>query len=146
MNELVEFLRARLDEDEAAAKRAAAVASRWVDAGSLLLGLTEEPNIYELDFAAATNYRYDDALTHAARHDPDRVLADVQAKRRIMDEHMPTPVDAVAWEDDQEAPYGCRTCAFSSEEGVRGWGYCLTLKLLALPHAGHEHYRDKWRP
>lgn len=33
---------------------------------------------------------------------------------------------------------------------TRGWyhltgGWCLTLRLLALPWAGHPDYREEWR-
>lgn len=135
---LVEFLTARLNEDEAAAKRAASIALRWVDAGSLLLGLTEEPNTYDLDFAEATNYRYDDALTHAARHDPARVLRDVERDRRILAEHKPYDLDA----SDRHGPMtGCTTCEHASNPYP-----CLTLRLLALPHDSHPDYDESWRP
>ena len=128
----MEFLRARLDEDEAAAKRAAAIALRWVDAGSLLLGLTEEPETYDLDFAEATNYRYDDALTHAARHDPARVLADVEAKRRMLDDLYPS-VKASGE-------------TIQSEWGSNPWDCDKLLALLALPYADHPDYRPEWKP
>lgn len=70
----------------------------------------------------------------------DLLLADVDAKRRILDEHQNV--------NDGD----CGTC-------VNGrWGYpthggsspqpwpCTTLRLLALPYADRPGYRDEWRP
>lgn len=78
---------------------------------------------------------------HIARWDPARVLAEVAAKRRILDEHQ--PIDGVSW-------HGCTTC------DAQGWGSCGcagsgdwpcdTVKLLALPYADHPDYREEWRP
>ena len=158
MSELVEFLRARLARDEQIARAATPGPWRWDirNEGSM----DEQPELVSTTAPTETSIlltaagEFDAGFVcvdspdreHIARHDPARVLAEVDAKRRIIDEHMPTPVDAVAWEDDQAAPFGCRTCAFSSEEGVRGWGYCLTLRLLALLYASHKDYREEWRP
>jgi hypothetical protein len=90
MTDLVDFVHARLDDDEAAA--------------------------YDI-----------------ARNDPARALADVEAKRRIVAEHA------------RMAPRYCRTCDYAGEQDGRRYG-CTTLRLLALPHAGHPDYQEEWRP
>ena len=120
MSDLVEFLRARLDEDEQRARAAAEYQGydRWVVSevayegilvGSLVDGM--------LGMATPTT-------RHIARWDPARVLAEVDAKRRIVDrcEHYQT------YED-----YGW---ALADE----------VLSLLALPYDCHPDYREEWRP
>lgn len=63
---------------------------------------------------------------------PSRVLAECEAKRRIMGAH----VHSLNVDD---SPRDCVTC------GHRG-GYCSTLRALALPYADHEDYRQEWKP
>jgi hypothetical protein len=58
---------------------------------------------------------------------PDRVLADVQAKRKIIDE---------AEGYHAELEYG--------DNGE--WAFDCVLRLLALPYADHLDYREEWRP
>ncbi len=65
---------------------------------------------------------------HIARHDPARVLADVAAKRRIMDLH------AIGHD-----PCDAHDASFESIP-------CDTMRLLALPYAEHESYRPEWAP
>lgn len=67
---ITEFLNARLDEDEAAAR----AARPWW------------PSTYTPEFAK------EDRAVHIARHDPDRVLAEVEAKRKIIAFHDQWPV------------------------------------------------------
>lgn len=78
--------------------------------------------------------------------DPDRLLAEVEAKRRIVNEHYVF----------QDAVQACRQCSDKRAEDdplVRAdrWvtlvpGPCSTVRLLALPYADHADYRDEWRP
>ena len=71
---LVEFLKARLDEDERIAKAGSEPGGPvWPNSDSE----TRTPQ-----------------MEHARRHDPARVLAEVEAKRRILDEHEPRRRDA----------------------------------------------------
>jgi hypothetical protein len=81
---------------------------------------------------------------HIARHDPARVLADIEVKRSILDEH-------------HQDGTGCAVCADPEEydensegeaEWIRSakWWPCRTVRLLALPYADHPDYRKEWRP
>lgn len=76
--------------------------------------------------------------------DPARVLVDVDAKRRIIDEHyVATGYDGHSVDADV-----CGRCAEDDQAGGRAgdpWP-CTTLRLLALPHAGRPGYRQEWRP
>ncbi|MEU8690324.1 DUF6221 family protein [Streptomyces sp. NPDC048665] len=69
-------------------------------------------------------------LTHVARHDPARVLRELRAKRALVAEHRTGDGGR------------CRTC----REGGHPRAPCTTLRLLALPFAGHPEYDDPWRP
>ena len=118
MNDLVEFLRARFDEDEAAAKA-------WLPFGNP-------------DAAARA---------HIARHDPARVLRQVDAQRRIVDEH--TPEQGVPYEGgDENDPSTWVPCCSNCQVGVvhEGDWPCLHLRLLALPYDTHPDYDERWRP
>ncbi|MFI2081459.1 DUF6221 family protein [Streptomyces rubiginosohelvolus] len=120
---LLAFLKARLDDDERVA-RACAGDGTWT---------VEDLEVYAPDLS-------DDVRTQAARHDPARTLREVEAKRRLLDEH-------------QDVNDGsCGTCVDGK------WGYpthggsspqsypCRTLRLLALPYSNHHEYEEAWRP
>lgn len=53
---------------------------------------------------------------------PDRVLAECEAKRRIVDRYS-----------------GCDDCGAGDDP-------CDALRFLALPYADHPDYRKEWRP
>lgn len=106
MDDLIAFLRARLDEDEATAARAVRVVGdvpggadwRFGDgatdeAGTYWHIKTTPPNgdtigIVELvgcGVGGGGGVHESEIARHIARHDPARVLAEVDAKRRIVD-------------------------------------------------------------
>jgi hypothetical protein len=64
-----------------------------------------------------------------------RVRAEVDAKRRIIDEHHRSGVM-------------CPRCSLGTEDGeiVFELDPCQTLRLIALPYAGHPAYRPEWAP
>lgn len=144
---LVVFLRARLDEDDAAA-RAAVDGPWWVEDGldgewgserdAEVVSSQGRLAVLPHDKNGALNSDY------IARHDPGRALREIEAKRRILDLH-----PHCTWKDrpsDRGVLY-CDTCHV--EDGVispDGGRPCLTLRLLALPHAGHPGYLEKWKP
>lgn len=108
------FLNARLNEDEQLAQ----------DADTSPEMITGIPRSY----AAAP------VAFHIARHNPPRVLADVDAKRRIIRWHFGQPNDTT--------PYG-------EPVTICHCGYdlpCTTLRLLALPYADHPDYQQEWTP
>ncbi|WP_206700423.1 DUF6221 family protein, partial [Actinomadura sp. RB99] len=65
-----------------------------------------------------------------------RVLAEVELKRRIIDEHSPNRFGE------------CKTCGGTDSCGcVSGVDHpCDTLRLLALPYVGHPQYDQAWTP
>lgn len=126
--DLAEFLLARIAEDEAVARAAITRTSdgehaRWV--------ATEDGDSVYLDILGATvatgpyGGGIGDEAHHIGRWDPARVLAECEARRRIV-------LLTGAAEDGSDALL----------DQVR----VVTLKLLALPYADHDGYREEWRP
>jgi len=107
---LTEFLLARIAEDEAAARESyEAVPPAFGAYGRLML--------------AAIDYLI---------VDPDRVLADCEAKRRIVEVHRNHERDVT--------PYGVsldNTARFALEDVCR---------TLASSYSDHPDYRQEWRP
>jgi hypothetical protein len=125
-DDLARFLRARLNADEADARAAFGPHNddgpEWteISSGTLLTGAELHPI-------------GDSGITRHMEHwDPKRVLAEVDAKRRILAEH-PSRL-----EPDWPSGRQCRQCATEHP--------CQTLRLLALPEAGHPGYLRKWAP
>lgn len=79
---------------------------------------------------------------HILRWQPTRVLAECDAKRRLVELHGPVDVH-----DDSS----CRECSDSGWAGsVDGHSPvdlpCPTLRLLCLPYSDRPGYREEWRP
>ncbi|MEU3507694.1 DUF6221 family protein [Streptomyces longwoodensis] len=119
---MVEFLRARLAEDAEVAQDATVgpwsaehpeghwgddPEARLVGGGKILGSLSN-------DYNGHLN------ADHIVRHDPARVLAEVEAKRRMIEDTWGGPDYQDMWEHH--------------------------MRLLALPYAGHPDYREEWRP
>lgn len=132
--DLIEFLRARLDDDEQIARTAAgqnADGSRtwpsWsYDRDNFLVQVGDSSW-----FAAQKTGDADGE--HIARHDPARVLADVDAKRRIIETYRKCLHMCAA---------GHETAYSQGELGA----YESAAKLLALSYAAHPDYDEAWRP
>jgi hypothetical protein len=82
----------------------------------------------------------DGERAHIVRHDPARVLLDINAKRQLVSLH--------AKDKDHD---GCTICDNGNNSCgcMSGWYWkypCDTLKILALPYADHPSYRAEWRP
>lgn len=130
MSGLVEFLRARLDEDEAKA----APLARPVEKQGLV------------DWPAAIAALGPGWYGYLVRHRPDRILREVAAKRRIVDAH---PIDDDLSEYARSCgvglSFGCGVC-HEWDGVVTGDGYCGTLRLLAAPYSDHPDYNPDWAP
>ncbi|WP_344277074.1 DUF6221 family protein [Actinomadura napierensis] len=160
MSDLVEFVRARLAEDESTARWAADYRSRpnggrdlsgderwqWVDPGSgarLRLGRRPMDHLQRpVSMRSTGTYPWqsrpgfgphhvldvpfvkEGTALHIARHSPARVVAEVRAKRLLLDMHRP---------DGRGACAGCGEPAAA--------GGCTTVRLLAAPYADHPAYQ-----
>ncbi len=120
---LAEFLLARIAEDEEVAKRAAfGYGPAWMSETDDAEGWSVVHADGQRDMVGCED---GDVIRHIARHDPARVLAECDAKRRIVEEWQ-------AAADNEDEPYA---------NGLES--ACL---LLALPYAAHSDYDEAWRP
>ncbi|MFD6275824.1 DUF6221 family protein [Streptomyces sp. NPDC060209] len=147
MDDLAQFLRDRLDEDEQAARAWPDHQQNWEARGprhlSYASGSGESVTAVNVGGDGALGWERiyvkrdpGDLAEHVARHDPARVLAEVNAKRRLLDLHAPGTQEYV----DGDV---CMSCTLT---GDGPYYPCTTLRLLALPYANHPGYRDDWRP
>jgi hypothetical protein len=116
MKDLIDWLRARLDDDQREAE-AQQRFDAWVDEqrGTNVEAIVVPP-LSQLGSAG----------------DPARVLAEVSAKRRILDYHVQLAAAAPnAWEEG----------VAHAEAAI-----AFVVRLLALPHADRPGFRDEWRP
>jgi hypothetical protein len=149
MSSLVEFLKERIDEDEAAAQSCLSGLglrpATWANIGrpggkGATQVRTDPPNRYGTTFPVAR--AADPEANHIARHDPARVLADCTARRRIIELHHDW---THTWEDG-EVTVGCAHCTWTGNDGMDypSDGPCETLRLLAAPYADHADFDPGW--
>lgn len=159
---LIEFLLARLAEDESVAQAATPGPWEWECAqtagdewghqghrpGDLVSQTARVISSWGYDADRVVVDNGADA-THIARWDSARVLAEVEAKRRIVANHEPYPkVNGCCLEHSGFEPFeymDCNVCCEASQYADSG-GYCLTLRAVALPYADHADYQKEWRP
>lgn len=172
MDALIEFLRARLDEDEEIARAASGrregqasdgehwrweyvhddkpidldeadeigvafgVSLRSVELYSVYSGVGDLPH-----FVVQADEQEVRAARHIARHDPARVLAEVEAKRFLI-------AEILGYESEIDAEFGCQHNAqqIGAGECRRNPGRIMALRLMALPFDDHADYREDWRP
>lgn len=132
MKDLLDFIRARLDEDEAAARESHYEGQRW---------LTEEEGVHrwpEDELVHMADRKAD--ARHIARHDPARVLREVEAKWHIV-------------RDYERAARACSD-ATGSELDSRGYASMCGARdalraacaALAAAWSDHPDYRKEWAP
>ncbi|MFG3311847.1 DUF6221 family protein [Streptomyces albidoflavus] len=125
---LIAFLRARLDEDEAVARAASPGPWRPDEEGDEVLAVD---GIVVAEGFALSGRQLRATVDHIARHDPARVLAEVEAKRRIVQAH-------AKWCEGR--------CEAKYPEGGFDAAHYWSVKSLAAVYADHPDYREGWRP
>lgn len=133
LDEVWSFCTARLDDTEATARR---VGFGRIEVGDYLW--ESKYLILQRDDGGESKVTTEldaELAVHVALHDPQRILADVAFKRRLLAEHEPSLVAAV--EGSEVTPMTvCRvdgdTCPF-------------TQGLAALDHE-HPDFKESWRP
>jgi hypothetical protein len=119
-DDLVQWLRDRLDEDERIAREAAGnyeSGGRWWEDGRF-----GSDGVVADERGSVVVYRTGVGRQHAAHialHDPARVLREIDTKRRILD-------------------------TLVEEGGDRM--FADIFRLLALPYADQPGYREEWQP
>lgn len=74
----------------------------------------------------------------------NQMVNEVEAIRRICQEHRTTVSEKVPGFAMHGSDFWCETCHVPSDSAGSTW--CLTLRLLALPYADHPDYQKDWRP
>ena len=121
MSTLPDFLLARIAEDEAAARAALEVDWLW------------PPMIDDRDVegpGSVSHRAYFATIEHVKRHGPDRVLAECEAKRRIVEDCGEILTKDVEFNEK-----------FGRAADARG-----VLRTIAVVYADHPDYREEWRP
>ncbi|MFF7190593.1 DUF6221 family protein [Streptomyces sp. NPDC008222] len=136
MDELVRWLGEQLDTDERIAR--AATQGPWsVDSETYAESINAGDGTQVVAGGrwggeASVFESTEDAL-HIVRHDPSRVLRDIEAKRQLVKRYERAMENRRAHPDDL-ASVG----ALLALHGA--------VKLLALPYADRPGYREEWRP
>lgn len=143
---ITEFLLARYDKEEAAAKKA--FRGPWE--------LRGRRQVVYRDGAGTTPIVDDQAaevadLEHIALQDPVKVLADLKVNRWLVEQHELVPYYGTdrhgRWRPHTGEPkaWYCSECQV--DDGmIRGEGPCDTLRQLASPYAGDSLYRaEEWK-
>lgn len=137
-DDLIAFLRARLDEAEAGAHASGPARVGWATYRDADGGMFYTSPVAELGegWSKTTDPQEREWVTGGQEthptsvhvvYDPADVLADVDAKRGILDE---------AGRYSPELEHG--------DNGE--WAFDIVLRLLALPYSDHPDYREEWRP
>lgn len=140
MTDLVEFLRARLDEDEQAATAAfsgqADPENGW--------GAEQVEGVRQIVITPHVGLIHEAVQAdHVARWNPARVLREVKAKRLIITEHYVTQ-----GLHDGRAYRVCTRCSDYARPGELARpepAPCATLRLFALPYVDHPDYEEATR-
>lgn len=131
------FLAARLDEDEQVAwavqDNSSPWTGQWQAEGDAAL---RTYNGHVLAYRPDGSPFKPGVLAHMARHDPARALREVEAKRKIMKRHFRRRLPD--WDREGQVGFECAQCLNEFP--------CLTLQLLAEPYSGHADYQPEWRP
>jgi Family of unknown function (DUF6221) len=142
---LAGFLAARLDEDEGAARSAGA--GTWSAAGGDLYDGTDphtrnaigETWEWERDYG-----EWPAAAAHIARHDPARVLREIEAKRAILAAYVAAKAAAPSADHRKPMSYW-----YELEEGIKvgiADGLEIAVKHDAAVWSDHPDYRAEWKP
>lgn len=131
-DDLVAFLRARLDEDERVARSTKQNGLSWQN-------FEMDGELRDDRNAGTVASVIPETREHIARHDPARVLREVEAKRRILDVHAPEPLSEYV-----RKSY-CEVCQCYADGIVEGAYPCATVALLASMYSDHPDYRPEWR-
>jgi hypothetical protein len=156
---LVEFLRDRLDEDDAFAEMAANGGGEWVQRGRFGANGPVEEKSNGRVVVPDTGVPDQLEAIHIARHNPARVRSEVQAKRGILDRYRPEATDphpglpctnSVHFDpdgEDYDPDVVCERHSRAIDERPDGaFGNDAVLRLLALPYADHPDYQPGWAP
>ncbi|GAB3473680.1 DUF6221 family protein [Nocardiopsis coralliicola] len=129
MDDLVAFLKARLDERMRTALAAGATPGRrrWAEAPG---GVDDAEHSSVVRWEGRGAAPSDARAQHIAANDPAYVLEDIEMKRRLIEQYQLLAADLL--------PSAGREYLLAE--------YRYLIATMALPFADHSEYRDRWRP
>lgn len=133
-----EFIRARLDEDQAAANGAREDwGAEWQACGTWWLEGVQHYTVSDIARGELGHvaYAYEENVTHIARHDPARVLRQVAMLRAILHLHR-------SEETADKPPF--LVCRHDQVAQMTGLYPCLTVQHIAAMWSDHPDYRQEW--
>jgi hypothetical protein len=96
---------------------------------------------------------------HIVEHDPQAVLADCEAKLRLLEEHrILVRAEITEWPDaydnyslirphtGRDCGSGCISCHYMWQGAVQAYGTCVTVRLLAWGYQHCDGYQAEWAP
>jgi hypothetical protein len=149
IDELIHFVRLQLDEDERLALATSPVGDRvWHVANGT--GLAQGSWLILQPHHGAQSLG-SHGVEHIARHDPARVLREVEALRAIIDLHEPREYvtylkHVTYWQCGYCAGLCHSRSGLGCEQPVDALWPCDTVRLLAAIFSDRPGYREEWRP
>lgn len=148
MDDLIAWLLEQVAVDEHRINRVATGArGPWrYDREPFQLNELDEHGEVRFNLASRSDYGkqplFDVVGEYMENFQPQRMLAECEAKRRMISEHGPETND-VGWDRTETI---CRRCRY--DEGLDSFphGHCPTIKLLAASYADRPGYQESWRP
>lgn len=129
--DLIEWLRAQMDEDE----------REWASGPGVI------PDVHDRDCGAARYIEGEFLPDECDCGWPERIMAEVRAKRAILDLHLPKENRHYASEGRFYVDTCCETCGTeinrSTMEMDGDWP-CETLLAIAQPYAGRPGWQPEW--
>lgn len=147
-DDLVQWLHAQLDEDQRIAEAARDQSSaQWHHDTSYDNGYVYDENSQAVVYDEGTPAH--EEAEHIAAHDPARVLREIEAKRRLLDDYTVT-----ARIRDEAAERIKATVDHPDSKDLETWDRAQQeaailegpVRLAALPFNNQPNYREEWRP
>lgn len=132
MSDLVEFLKARLDEVEQSATAASPGPWHPNAEGDEIVAVDD---VTVADGFALSGRQLRATVDHIVRHDPARVLREVEAKRQLLQE---------VWTGMEDFAVNIEESRDGNDCGAREYRDQL-LGILALPYDDHPDFQEAWR-
>lgn len=147
VDDLVTWLRVQLDDDARVARMADHECPDWSIRPGDRPG--DPQRILWLDVTDSTDPATMPLFLaeHIARWDPARVLAEIDAKRQLLDLHEPRPSGSIIRSGPTQCGYCADLCHSRSGLGCDSPDApypCDTVRLLAQPYADRPGWRAEW--
>lgn len=135
--DLTEFLAARLDEDQAVARKA--TDSPWHQDGMSIRGAGRPYAGGREDEVLVVRHTWPQESAHIVRHDPARVLREVAADRTLLCELQAAGKEVQGNDIGMAEPLTLRSRGYYA-------GLLRAAMIRATRFADHPDYRAEWKP